>query len=109
MKWNDGQAAVELKDARVELQVIEGPAIRVSPRGNIQPDGTFVLTTYRPDDGAPAGEYRAIIMPWAPPADEGNYRPPIVEERLLSFQTTPLRVTIKPGPNELEFTVDRRR
>jgi hypothetical protein len=107
VKWNDGQSATELESAGIELQVIEGPAIRVSPRGDVGPDGTFVLRTYGPADGAPEGEYRAVIMPWVLPDLTVKRPPPIVDKRFQSFQSTPLRVTVKPEPNDIVLTVDR--
>ena len=31
------------------------------PRAEVQPDGSFVATTFEPDDGAPAGEYVVTV------------------------------------------------
>jgi hypothetical protein len=108
VKWSDGAAATEIKNATVELQVIEGPKIRVSPHGAVREDGTFVLRTYQPEDGAPAGEYRAIVCPerwdyFKPPP------PPVLDSRFGSYTTSPLKVTIKPEPNEIVLTLDRAR
>src|SRR5262245_29784439 len=33
----------------------------VCPRGRVQSDGTFALTSYKADDGAPAGEYAVTV------------------------------------------------
>ena len=107
VKWRDGQPATELSDGAIELQVIEGPTIRVSPRAPIRSDGTFTLRTYRPNDGAPAGKYRVAILPWFPMEEDLPPPPKIVDRRLQSFQTTPLQVAIKPAPNEIELTIDR--
>lgn len=107
VKWTDGTPAAELAQGRVELQVLEGPAIRVSPRGNVQNDATFVLQTYEPNDGAPAGKYRAVIIPWAPPVDSGPALPLPIDSRWQNFQTTPLSVTIEPKPNQIVLTVER--
>lgn len=40
------------------------------PTGKVQSDGTFRLTSYEPDDGAPAGEYRVAIT-WFEELPEG--------------------------------------
>jgi hypothetical protein len=106
VRWADGAPAKELEHAIVELQVIDGPAIRVSPRGPVRADGSFVLRTYQPEDGAPAGDYRAIVRPrqhdeeTAPP-------PPILDARWQSFASSPLKVTVKSEPNEIELKVER--
>jgi hypothetical protein len=107
VKWSDGQPAKELADGTIELQVIEGPKIRVSPRGLVQSDGTFALRTYRPDDGAPAGKYRVAILPCSPAEENLPPPPQIIDRRLQSFQTTPLQIAIKPAPNEIELTIER--
>src|SRR4051812_4567692 len=36
----------------------------VKPRATVGKDGSFKLTTYTADDGAPAGEYRVTIEWW---------------------------------------------
>ena len=108
IQWSDGGVAREIKNATVELQVIEGPAIRVSPHGMVHADGTFVLRTYQPKDGAPAGKYRAIVCPerW----DQFKEAPPpIMDRRFESYETSPLQVTIEPKPNEIVLEVERAR
>src|SRR5262245_35616364 len=55
----DGSPATELKGALVTFNL---PEKQTSARGNIQADGTFRLTTNRPDDGALAGEYKVLIL-----------------------------------------------
>jgi hypothetical protein len=80
----------------------------LAPAGVVQSDGSFVLSTYAPGDGAPAGEYLVVITlaSDAPPRDG---KPPQVvkenkQEVLQAYtflRTTPLRATIKEGPNEI--------
>ena len=36
----------------------------VKPRGKVGPDGTFTITTYEGQDGAPAGQYRVTVELW---------------------------------------------
>ena len=38
----------------------------IKPLGYVQDDGTFVLTTYTKEDGAPEGEY-SVAIEWLPP------------------------------------------
>jgi hypothetical protein len=73
-----------------------------NPRGIVGKDGKFKLTTQRPDDGAPAGEYEVIIT-WhktqegssedGPDLLKGRYRDP-AQSRLP-------KITIQEGNNEL--------
>lgn len=71
------------------------------PAGKVLDDGTFVISTYKIGDGAPAGEYRAsIVWPQFPDRDDpgadrmkGKYADP---------KTSPVAVTIQIGRNSLE-------
>jgi hypothetical protein len=55
-------------NAHIELQSLSDIQLnRLRPHADVQPDGTFSLTTYDTDDGAPAGTY-ALTVSWpAPP------------------------------------------
>lgn len=92
-------------------------------------DGRYTLTTFRLDDGAILGEHRVVIEakrfagPQSPvviPADASDYVKAelelearsrsgpvtwIVPERYASPATTPLRATVKPGSNVLDFDI----
>jgi hypothetical protein len=107
LEWQDGEPAIELAGATVEFQVVDGVQIRVSPRGEIQSDGRFTIGTYQPKDGAPAGNYLAMVMPllMADPGSATIASP--LDRRYQSFTTTPLKVTVEPQPkNELILTVE---
>ena len=73
-----------------------------SPRGRVETDGTFRLTTYRTGDGAPVGEY-AVTVTWKQrmdhPEEEG---PDLLPVRYSQASTSPLRATVHPGANELQ-------
>ncbi len=49
-------------NARVTLIPVEKSRDRFFPTGKTGPDGSFKLTTYEPDDGAPAAKYRVTIV-----------------------------------------------
>jgi hypothetical protein len=106
IKWGNGQVANDLAEATVELQVVEGPQIRVSPRGEVQSDGTFTLTTYSRGDGAPAGTYKAIVMPKQVVDDEIRAPPPILHKRFQSFPSTPLQIKVDSGANDIVLQVE---
>ena len=105
--WKDGTAATELAEGTVELQASDEVTKRVSPRGEVQSDGSFVLKTYQSGDGAPPGRYRAIIMPKLVIDDEVRAALPILHSKFQSFTTTPLTVEVKTEPNEVDLTVER--
>ena len=76
-------------------------AVKVSD-GLAAADGSFVLSSYVPNDGTPVGEYDVTVewrMPWIDDAgNPGKNRGP---EKYASIKTTDLKVNIKPGPNDL--------
>ncbi|MDG3004854.1 hypothetical protein [Paludisphaera mucosa] len=76
-----------------------GDARRSRPWGLVGDDGSFVLSTYDGEPGAPAGDYK-LTLTWPPDAS----RPSLVD-RLRSKYSSPDRspwnVTIKQGENVL--------
>jgi hypothetical protein len=77
------------------------------PHATVAKDGTFALTTYNGDDGAPAGEYAVTVEWWLTDAkrgtQEGDSAPPTnrLPKRYASVSTSKLHVTIQEGDNEL--------
>jgi hypothetical protein len=75
------------------------------PRGRVKADGSFAIGTYTPEDGAPPGAYKVIIV-WLPPdaADNvmqlGGY-PNKLPSLYADPKTTPLKVHVEQGPNDL--------
>lgn len=69
------------------------------PWGLVKEDGTFVLSTYNGEPGAPAGDY-VVTMTWPPDASR-----PSMADRLKSRyarpERSPWRVTITQGENVL--------
>ena len=78
-----------------------GPDV-VKPRGTVKTDGTFTLTTYAGDDGAPAGDYRVTVELWlaGPRADE----PPSnrLSVKLAKPETSQLTAKVAAAPTNLE-------
>lgn len=108
VKWSDGEPANELAGGTIGLQLVEGPAIPANPRGQVQPDGTFVLRTYGPGDGAPAGRYRAIVVPVMSRDDEDAQSESILDPRFQDYTISGLEITVKPEPsNQVQLTVKR--
>jgi hypothetical protein len=78
------------------------------PVATVGPDGSFQLTTYDANDGAPAGTYKVTVM-WFPkkksPMEPDG--PDRLKGRYASPEKTPLEVTVQPGPTTLEpFKLD---
>jgi hypothetical protein len=108
VEWNDGLLATELAAGNVSLRLVDGGSIPTNPRGTIGSDGTFVLRTYEPGDGAPAGKYQAIVVPTMSRDDEGPQPKLIMDPRFQDYTTSGLEVEVKPEPsNEVRLTVNR--
>lgn len=78
-----------------------GPDV-VKPRGKVETDGSFTLTTYDGNDGAPAGDYQVTVEQWlsSGKADEGpSNRLPA---RYAKPDTSGLTAKVNPTPNTLE-------
>ena len=74
------------------------------PGGRAHKDGSFRLSTYQSNDGAPAGKFAVTIVYRSPEQKEGdeNTGPDLLGARYADPKTTPLQVEIKPGANELD-------
>lgn len=79
--------------------------------GAIGPDGTFVLSTDRPDNGAMQGAHRVSILPFAADGSGANLTPKISKEinpKYFEFGTSGLVYTIQPkGKNEFVIELER--
>lgn len=76
----------------------------VRPTAQVQPDGTFELTTTSQADGAPAGDY-AVTVRWTKLIKQGGDTiagPDAIPPIYARPDTTPLKVTVRDAPNELE-------
>ena len=86
---------------------VSGPEV-VKPRGTVKTDGSFTLTTYAGDDGAPAGDYRVTVELWlaGPRADE----PPAnrLNVKLAKPETSQLTAKVAAAPTTLETIALRR-
>lgn len=78
-----------------------GPDV-VKPRGKVAADGSFQLTTYDGNDGAPAGEYRVTVELWLSTGrgDEGpTSRLPA---KYANPESSGLSAAVNAGPTELK-------
>lgn len=104
--WNGGAIAKELEGSHV---VFELPERKTSARGIIQADGTFRLSTHKPNDGAPAGEYKVLILEDRKNANaEGTLlAPALLDPRFADLKKSGLTATVNPGANTITLTVER--
>jgi ribosomal protein S12 len=95
----------------VKVGTVETKAVgkTVQATGSIATDGTFTLTTYRPNDGAIAGEHKVVIVQFIPIEDIPNYRPStmgVVNRKHASYHTSGLTMQVIPeGENKIKLVV----
>jgi hypothetical protein len=71
------------------------------PQGQVGTDGTFKLTTYKHDDGAPPGRY-AVSVFWAVSSKGGdNFDKILVPERYTNPSTSGLTAEVPPRATDL--------
>ena len=70
------------------------------PAGVVGPDGSFRVTTYEADDGAPPGEYVVSVVWVVDRNDKGATYSPL-PARYMSPVTSGLKATVREGDNEL--------
>lgn len=77
------------------------------PSGVTGPDGTFSLSSFKPNDGAPAGDYQVtIVWPEEVKINPNNPETPPARDRLKDRYAAPaqsgLTATVEAGPTELK-------
>ena len=99
-----GQAFFEGKPtagALVFFHPLDGPDSQAPrPHGQVDQDGTFRLTTYRVNDGAPAGEY-VVTIDWRKTMPGRGDGPSALPAKYGTAKQSPLRATIKAESNNL--------
>ena len=61
--WEDGAEARELAGGLVICESVDG---KVGARGDIEQDGSFQLSTYKPGDGVLPGKHRVAVVEYSP-------------------------------------------
>ncbi len=112
----DGRVAVYPVNGRVSVagEVPEGALVvlyparklgeeELRPSGRVAKDGSFRLTTYEADDGAPTGEYTATVQ-WNKLVKKGrDYAagPNVVPKTYANPETSAWKIKVAEAPNEL--------
>jgi hypothetical protein len=75
----------------------------VVPTAGVKADGSFTVTSYQSDDGAPPGEY-VITVRWNKYDEKiGGAGPNVLPELYADPKTSPIKVTVNAGgPTTLE-------
>jgi len=97
------------KPASGSQVVVEGgpEGKKVSARGDVQGDGSFELSTYKPGDGVPPGKYKVQVNPPPMVNAEAAYVSPF-NAKYGSFETSGLEFEVKAGQkNELPIQVTK--
>ena len=93
--YKDGSDASVLAGGKVLFDPADATTEKTSARGEIQQDGSFEMSTYQSGDGVKPGKYRVMVAP--PPffaKRRGQERPRLLDERLRSFETSELEITV---------------
>lgn len=95
-----------LTTGAVMLQPDAGPA----SQAKINPDGSFCLGTFEPEDGAIPG--RAVVRvvcrkDITPAGGERAFGPSLIPEHYTRFETSGLEVDVQPGMDSLDIALTR--
>lgn len=100
--WPDGRPAKEMAGGMVIFQC---DAEQINSKGLIGADGSFILGTYKADDGTVAGNHKvAVVQPVADYGDNPSLQ--VVHRRYEDVATTDLRVTVEPKKNDITLKVE---
>lgn len=81
--------------------------VKVSVRGEIQPDGSFQMSTYHPGDGVIPGKYRVMLTPPSFRGRRDDPRPVLLDDRFQDFETSGLKITVEGPITDYVITVDK--
>ena len=86
------------------------PTSGPSATGEIQPDGSYVLTTYRKGDGAVLGPHTVVIVAMQDMSDRlpearQPLPPAIIPLKYTSLATSDLRAEVHDRENTLDFSL----
>lgn len=77
------------------------------PRATVGADGAFLLSTFGTDDGAPEGDY-VVTIQWFRIGKDGAPGPNVLPVRYARPDSSPLKVAVDAGRNELPvFAITR--
>lgn len=78
---------------------------RVAARGQVQPNGEFVLSTFTPEDGAIVGGHQAIVTMPLGGDREGTVSGPSIDQRYANYDTSGLTFTVSTNHAQNQFDI----
>jgi hypothetical protein len=75
-----------------------------NPRATVEKDGSFTVSTYNGNDGAPEGEY-IVTVQWYKPVRQGNDLvggPNVLPVKYASARTSDVKIRVAAGKNQLQ-------
>jgi hypothetical protein len=80
----------------------------VMAQGEIHPNGTFAMGTTKPNNGAPPGKYRVIvIVPALGDAEAAEGKQLAVDPKFSNYDASKLEFEVTAGSNEWQIPVTR--
>jgi hypothetical protein len=104
VKFKDGSDPGVLVGYGVAFEAEE---TKTSGVGDIQPDGTFTISTFGAADGALPGKHRVTISPPQAPDTDKPPQKSKLPAKYQDFNSSGLTVEIKPGANPIELELER--
>jgi hypothetical protein len=99
--WENGAEARELVGGMVICESVDG---QVGARGDIEQDGSFQLSTYKPADGVLPGKYRVAVVEYSPKEPPP---PPIIDRAFSRVEGSGLEINVERTKNEVTLKVRR--
>lgn len=104
VQFKDGSEAGELAGYAIAF---EAEGAKSSGVGEIQPDGSFTISTFGANDGALPGKHRVSISPPDSPDPDKPPQKSKLPAKYEKVETSGLTVEVKPGQGALEIVVER--
>jgi len=102
VKFKDGSDVKALAGYQVTFQQGNESGI-----GDIQPDGSFSITTLSANDGVLPGKQEIVVTP-PPPVDPDKPPPkPVIPKKYSDFGASGLTRDIAPGKGDVELELER--
>src|SRR5207248_655669 len=111
------QGKVEYKDG-ADVSVLAGgmvtfvptdPEIKVSAQGDIKPDGSFEMSTFREGDGVVPGKYTVLVAAPRFNVKGGRFKTPpqVLDERFKDLKESGLEITVTGPVSDYVVTVHK--
>jgi hypothetical protein len=79
----------------------------VTARGDIQPDGSYRLSTAKPGDGVPPGKYRVLVAPKTDLNDVDRPHAPPIDPSFADFKSSGLEFEVTADATEFPIRVTK--